>query len=82
MPRLALVPLLVLFLSVPAAAQPAPPPPGVPAPTLPGRACTTPVGVCWAHPSVAPGTPCQCFVASSWVGGVVREWVWDAPPSR
>ncbi len=49
---------------------------------LPGRACTTPAGVCWMHPSAAPGTPCQCFASAGWVAGVVREWVWDTPPSR
>ena len=46
------------------------------------RACTTPAGVCWMHPSAAPGTPCQCFASAGWVAGVVREWVWDTPPSR
>lgn len=80
--RLVLVALLAVIFSAPAAAQPAPPGPGVPPPTLPGRACTTPAGVCWMHPSAAPGTPCQCFASAGWVAGVVREWVWDAPPSR
>jgi len=80
--KLALVALLAVVLSVPAAAQQAPPSPGVPAPTLPGRACTTSAGVCWAHPSAAPGTPCQCYAASGWVAGVIREWIWDAPPTR
>ena len=53
MTKLALAALLALCLAVPAAAQRGP----VPAPTLPGRACATPLGVCWAHPSAAPGTP-------------------------
>lgn len=78
MTKLGLAALLALCLAVPAAAQRGP----VPSPTLPGRACTTPVGVCWAHPSAAPGTPCQCYAASGWVAGVIREWVWDAPPPR
>ena len=78
MRKLALAALLALCLAVPAAAQRGP----VPPPTLPGRACTTPAGVCWAHPSAAPGTPCQCYAASGWVAGVIREWAWDAPPTR
>lgn len=78
MTTLALAALLALFLSVPATAQQGP----APRPTLPGRACTTPLGVCWVHPSAAPGTPCQCYAASGWVAGLVREWVWSPPPSR
>ena len=79
--RRVLVALLAVIFSAPAA-QPAPPGPGVPPPTLPGRACTTPAGLCWMHPSAAPGTPCQCLASAGWAAGVVREWVWDAPPPR
>ena len=79
MTRLALVAVLALVLSVPASAQQRPPF-NVPPPMAPGRACTTPAGVCWAHPSSAPGRPCHCFTGTVWVAGVIREWVWDAPP--
>jgi hypothetical protein len=82
MRQLAVVALLALVVTVPADAQQGQPRSPVPKPTLPGRACTTAAGVCWAHPSVAPGTPCQCFVASDWVAGVVREWVWSSPSSN
>jgi hypothetical protein len=77
MAHLILVALLALALAVPAGAQQRPA-----NPMLPGRACTTPAGVCWAPVTAAPGTPCQCYTGTMWVAGVIREWVWDAPPSR